>query len=110
MEPPAPRRAPRRSFVEGALDGHDGPIVAATDYIRAFPDQIRPYVGERAFTALGTDGFGRSDYRAALRSFFEVDRHHVVVAALRALGEDDLAATAIAQYGLDTEVAPPWQR
>ena len=67
-------------------------------------------VGDRSFTALGTDGFGRSDRRAALRRFFEVDRHHVVVAALRALGEDTAAATAIDRYGLDTEVAPPWQR
>ena len=107
LHPGKDQRAP---FVAAALAGHDGPIVAATDYIRAFPDQIRPYTGDRGFTSLGTDGFGRSDRRAALRSFFEVDRFHVVVAALRALGEDDAAAAAIERYALDTEVDPPWQR
>jgi pyruvate dehydrogenase E1 component len=59
---------------------------------------------------LGTDGFGRSDYRVKLRSFFEVDRHHVVVAALRALGDDDAAKRAIETYGIDTETEAPWQR
>jgi pyruvate dehydrogenase E1 component len=107
LHPGEDQRVP---FVAAALAGHDGPIVAATDYIRAFPDQIRPYTGDRGFTALGTDGFGRSDRRAALRSFFEVDRFHVVVAALRALGEDDAAAAAIERYRVDTEVEPPWQR
>jgi pyruvate dehydrogenase E1 component len=96
--------------VRTALDGHAGPIVAATDYIRAFPDQIRPYIGERSLTALGTDGFGRSDTRATLRSFFEVDRHHVVLAALRALGDEKGAKQAIKRYKLDTEVDAPWRR
>ena len=59
---------------------------------------------------LGTDGFGRSDYRKALRSFFEVDRHHVALAALRALGEDEKAAEAIAKYDIDTGVEAPWLR
>ncbi len=107
LHPGADARVP---YVAAALEGRDGPIVAATDYIRAFPDQIRPYTGDRGFTSLGTDGFGRSDRRAALRSFFEVDRFHVVVAALRALGEDDAATAAIERYALDTEVDPPWQR
>jgi pyruvate dehydrogenase E1 component len=84
--------------------------VAATDYIRAFPDQIRPYIGDRSFTALGTDGFGRSDFRATLRSFFEVDRHHVVLAALRALGDEKAAKLAIKKYGIETEGASPWRR
>ncbi len=97
-------------WVRQQLEGHEGPIVAATDYIRAFPDGIRPYVGDRAMTTLGTDGFGRSDWRAALRSFFEVDRHHVVLAALRALGEEDAAAQAIKNYDIDPEVEAPWRR
>jgi pyruvate dehydrogenase E1 component len=105
-----PGEAPRRSWVEQSLEGRSGPIVAATDYVRAFPDQIRPFVGDRAFTSLGTDGYGRSDRRAALRSFFEVDRHHIVLAALRALGDDDAARQAIERYGLQTEGEPPWLR
>jgi pyruvate dehydrogenase E1 component len=105
-----PGESPRKAYAETALEGHAGPIVAATDYIRAFPDQIRPYVGERAFTSLGTDGFGRSDTRATLRSFFEVDRHHVVLAALRALGDEKAAKQAIERYELDTEGEPPWLR
>jgi pyruvate dehydrogenase E1 component len=100
----------RVPYAAAALEGHDGPIVAASDYIRAFPDQIRPYVGQRSFTALGTDGYGRSDFRKVLRSFFEVDRYHVVLAALRSLGEDKLAAKAIKNYGIETEGEAPWLR
>jgi pyruvate dehydrogenase E1 component len=100
----------RVPWVASALEGHTGPIVAASDFIRTFPDQIRPYVGDRSFTALGTDGFGRSDYRKTLRSFFEVDRYHVALAALRALGEDKLAAKAIKDYGIETEGEAPWRR
>ncbi|WCB92218.1 Pyruvate dehydrogenase E1 component [Baekduia alba] len=85
-----------------------GPVVAASDYIRALPDQIRPWV-EAPFTVLGTDGFGRSDYRKALRRFFEVDRHHVVVAALHALGRDADAKKAIEKYGIDPESEAPWR-
>jgi pyruvate dehydrogenase E1 component len=105
-----PGQSPRRAYAETALEGRAGPIVAASDYIRAFPDQIRPYVGERAFTSLGTDGFGRSDTRATLRSFFEVDRHHVVLAALRALGDEKAAKQAIERYELETEGEAPWLR
>jgi pyruvate dehydrogenase E1 component len=100
----------RVPYVAAALEGHAGPLVAASDYIRAFPDQIRPYVGQRPFTVLGTDGYGRSDWRATLRSFFEVDRHHVVLAALRALGDDKAAKQAIEQYGIETEGDAPWRR
>jgi pyruvate dehydrogenase E1 component len=96
-------------WVASQLDGHAGPLVAATDYIRAFPDQIRPYV-DRPMTTLGTDGFGRSDYRAALRSFFEIDRHHVALAALRALGDDKGAAQAISDYAIDPGLEAPWLR
>jgi pyruvate dehydrogenase E1 component len=98
----------RRSFVEESLGGRAGPVVAATDYIRALPDSIRPWV-DAPFTVLGTDGFGRSDYRKALRRFFEVDRHHVAVAALRALGRDEDAQAAIEQYGIDPETEAPWR-
>jgi pyruvate dehydrogenase E1 component len=103
-----PTAEPRRSFVEESLGGRNGPVVAATDYIRALPDSIRPWV-EAPFTVLGTDGFGRSDYRKALRRFFEVDRHHVAVAALHALGRDEDAKAAIEQYGIDPETEAPWR-
>ncbi len=103
-----PRAEARRSFVEESLGDGGAPVVAATDYIRALPDGIRPWV-HAPYTVLGTDGFGRSDYRRALRGFFEVDRHHVAVAALRALGRDDDAAGAIDRYGIDPEAEAPWR-
>ncbi|WP_027007831.1 pyruvate dehydrogenase (acetyl-transferring), homodimeric type [Conexibacter woesei] len=100
---------PRIPYVSEVLGARDaGPVVAASDYIRALPDQIRPWV-EGQYTVLGTDGFGRSDYRKALRRFFEVDRHHVVVAALHALGRDADAKKAIEQYGIDPESEAPWR-
>ena len=82
-------------------------MVAATDYIRAFADQIRPYVPRR-YRVLGTDGFGRSDYRARLRRFFEVDRYYVAVAALKSLAdEEQIPASrvddAIKKYDIDPE-------
>jgi pyruvate dehydrogenase E1 component len=98
---------PQTSFVEQSLAG-EAPVVAATDYIRALPDGIRPWV-RAPYTVLGTDGFGRSDYRKALRRFFEVDRHHVVVAALHELGRDKDAAAAIEKYGIDPDSEAPWQ-
>jgi pyruvate dehydrogenase E1 component len=104
-----PAEEPRRSFVETALDGHEGPVIAATDYIRAFPDQIRPHV-DRPMVTLGTDGYGRSDWRRTLRRFFEVDRHHVAVAALHALGEREAAAKAIKAYEIDADAEAPWRR
>jgi pyruvate dehydrogenase E1 component len=99
---------PQVSYVEQALGERTGPVVAATDYIRALPDSIRQWV-DAPYTVLGTDGFGRSDYRKALRRFFEVDRHHVVVAALQALGRHDDAVKAIEKYGIDPETEAPWQ-
>jgi len=90
-------------------------VVASTDYMRNYADQVREYVqaAGRRYVVLGTDGFGRSDYRAKLRRFFEVDRYYVAVAALKALADDGLVkpavvAEAIAKYGLDTERAAPW--
>ncbi len=109
-----PTDEPRVSFVAEALGGKKGPFIAATDYIRAFADQVRPWV-PGSYVALGTDGFGRSDYRRALRRFFEVDRHHVAVAALNALADDgklerSVVAQAIERYGLDVDSEPPWRR
>jgi pyruvate dehydrogenase E1 component len=103
-----PGGARRRAYVETCL-GDARPVVAATDYIRALPDGIRPWV-HGPYTVLGTDGYGRSDRRQTLRRFFEVDRHHVVVAALSALGRKNDAATAITHYGIDAEEQAPWRR
>jgi pyruvate dehydrogenase E1 component len=107
-----PTQARRKSYVESALDGHAGPVVAATDYMRAYADQVRSHIPRR-YVVLGTDGFGRSDYRVKLRRFFEVNRHYVTVAALKALADDgeikpQVVAEAIAKYGLDTERPDPW--
>jgi pyruvate dehydrogenase E1 component len=86
LHPEAPRRA---SYVEQCLAPSGGPVVAATDYIKAYADQIRPFIPAR-YKTLGTDGFGRSDTRRKLRHFFEVDRYYVAVAALKALADDGL--------------------
>ena len=81
-----PTSKPRRAYVTECLEGRRGPVVASTDYIRAFPDQIRQWV-PGGYRTLGTDGYGRSDSRSALRRFFEVDRHYVAVAALKELAD-----------------------
>jgi pyruvate dehydrogenase E1 component len=109
-----PTDAPRLGYVQQSLGAGGAPVVAATDYVRALPELIRPWVGGR-YEVLGTDGFGRSDYRRALRAFFEVERHHVAVAALHALalgGAVDPAVVrqAIDRYEIDAEAGPPWQR
>ncbi len=101
-----PLAEPRLSHVAVCLPGK-APIVAATDYVRAVPQMIADHLAA-PFTTLGTDGFGRSDTRAALRRFFEVDAQHIAVAALVAIGAREKAAAAIARYGLDAEAAPPW--
>jgi pyruvate dehydrogenase E1 component len=107
-----PSEERRQSFVETQLAGRpDGPAVAATDYIRAFAEQIRPYV-KRRYHVLGTDGFGRSDYRRKLREHFEVDRHFVTVAALTELAAEGTvpigtASEAIAKYGLNPDKSDP---
>jgi pyruvate dehydrogenase E1 component len=103
---------PTPSYVEKCLGDTEGPIVAATDYIRAFAEQIRAYVPRR-YVVLGTDGFGRSDTREKLRYFFEVDRHWVTVAALKALADEGKipaakAAEAMTKYGLDAKKPAPW--
>jgi pyruvate dehydrogenase E1 component len=108
-----PELPPQTSHVETCLSG-DEIMVVATDYVRAYPRLIAPYVSGD-FIALGTDGFGRSDTRAELRRFFEVDRHAVVVAALYALAkrgalESAIVSAAIARYGVSADDAPSWER
>ena len=82
-----PGEPPRKSYLERTLAAVSGPFVAATDYMRIVADQVRPWIPGR-YSVLGTDGYGRSDSRAALREFFEVDRNYIVVAALKALADD----------------------
>ena len=106
-----PDKQPRQSHVEQCLAGTAGPVVAATDYVKLYADQIRAFVPHR-YVVLGTDGFGRSDTRKALRRHFEVDRHHVVVATLKALAEEGTIPAktvkeAIKKYGLDPEKPNP---
>jgi len=108
-----PEAKPRVPYVSQCLDKRAGPVVAATDYIKTFTEQIRPFVPKgRVYKVLGTDGFGRSDSRAKLRSFFEVDRHYVTIAALTALAEGGeikakIVSEAIGKYGLDPEKPNP---
>ena len=107
-----PGSEPRRSHVEKCLAGTQGPVIAATDYVRAFPEQIRAYVPRR-YSVLGTNGFGRSDTREKLRRFFEVDRHHVAVAALKALADDGSipvakVSQALEKYAIDRARPHPW--
>jgi pyruvate dehydrogenase E1 component len=107
-----PGETPRVSHVEASFAGRpDGPVIAATDYMKSFADQIRPFVPRR-YTVLGTDGFGRSDYRRALRRFFEVDRHYVTVAALSALAAEgtvpaSAVSDALSRYGIDAGTPDP---
>ncbi|MGE0483246.1 MAG: pyruvate dehydrogenase (acetyl-transferring), homodimeric type [Gammaproteobacteria bacterium] len=106
-----PLEAPRTAYLTNRLAEHQGPCIAATDYIRAYAGQIREYVPRR-YRVLGTDGFGRSDSRRKLREYFEVNRHYIVVAALKALADDGeieprVVAEAIARYGIDAEKPNP---
>ncbi|MGE5171031.1 MAG: pyruvate dehydrogenase (acetyl-transferring), homodimeric type [Rudaea sp.] len=107
-----PKGERQASHVETCLGPTTGPVIAATDYVRAFAEQIRPYVPRR-YVVLGTDGFGRSDTREKLRRFFEVDRWYVTVAALKALADEGTlpaskVGEAIAKYGLDASKPAPW--
>ncbi len=106
-----PMDAAKVPYVAGLLTGQKGPFVAASDYMKIVPDQIREWVPGR-YVVLGTDGYGRSDARAALRSHFEVDRHHVVIATLKALADDGkvdatVVAAAIQKYGIDSTKPNP---
>ncbi|HRG17199.1 MAG TPA: pyruvate dehydrogenase (acetyl-transferring), homodimeric type, partial [Pseudomonadota bacterium] len=108
-----PEAEPRKAWVTAQLEGRDGPAIAATDYVRQYADQVRAYLPRgMAYTVLGTDGFGRSDTRANLRRFFEVDRHWIAHAAISALADEGKlkrsdVAKAIKRYGLDVEKANP---
>ncbi|AKH21579.1 pyruvate dehydrogenase (acetyl-transferring), homodimeric type [Sedimenticola thiotaurini] len=107
-----PEEEPRVSYVTEQLAGQAGPVVAATDYIRSYADQIRPFV-PATYRVLGTDGYGRSDRRSQLRKFFEVNRYYVAVAALKALEEDgvlkgEVVSQAIRKYRIDPEKPAPW--
>ena len=107
-----PEQELRRSHVGDCLSG-DAPVIAATDYVRAYPQLISSYVDARS-VVLGTDGFGRSDTRSALRSFFEVDRRQIALAALDALVREgalprSVLVEAIKRYGVDTERPAPWR-
>ena len=108
-----PEDTPQVPYVAQLLEKNAGPIIASTDYMKLFADQIRPFVPKgRDYKVLGTDGFGRSDFRAKLREHFEVDRHFVVLAALRALADDGKVhvakvAEAIKKYGINPDKANP---
>jgi pyruvate dehydrogenase E1 component len=106
-----PTEDPRDAYVTRTLVARHGPFVAATDYMRIVADQIRPWIPGQ-YVVLGTDGFGRSDSRRALREFFEVDRNHVVLAALRALQDEgtvdaDVVAEAMDKLGIDPDKPNP---
>jgi pyruvate dehydrogenase E1 component len=106
-----PGETQRQNYVQQTLAGREGPFVAATDYMKTVADQIRQWV-PGAYTALGTDGFGRSDSRAELRRFFEVDRHYVVVASLKALADEgkfdkNTVNKAMQAFNIDPEKSNP---
>jgi len=107
-----PGQKPKQSYVEECLAGRKGPVIASTDYMKLYAEQIRQWVPSKEFKVLGTDGFGRSDSRRKLRDFFEVDRHWVVLAALEALAdrgdiEPKVVAEAIAKFGINPEKRNP---
>ena len=104
---------PRTSHVENLLSSHKGPAIAASDHVTAVPDLIRAYVPQR-YVALGTDGYGRSDSRENLRRFFEMDRHHIAIAALAALADEntigrEVVADAMRRYGITATDNAPWE-
>ncbi len=108
-----PEASPRTTWVEDALRDHAGPVIAATDYVRAFAEPIRAWVA-RPYTVLGTDGYGRSDTRELLRRFFEVDRAHITVAALKALADQEvvpaaLVASAMRKFAISGDNIEPWR-
>ena len=104
---------PQVPFIAQQLEKHAGPVIASTDYMKNYCEQVRPFLPKgRAFKVLGTDGFGRSDFRSKLREHFEVNRHYVVVAALKALADDGVVpaakvAEAIKKYGIKADKINP---
>ena len=106
-----PKEKPRQSHVERCLSKTKGPVVAASDYVKSYADQIREYIG-RSYMVLGTDGFGRSDTRERLRHFFEVDRYFILVGALSSLAKENMIDVAvvdeaISKFGIDPEKPDP---
>ena len=106
-----PDSKPKRAYLTEQLDGAEGPVVIATDYMKNYAEQMRKYI-DKPLTVLGTDGFGRSDSREALRSFFEVDRYFITVAALKALADEgaiksSVVSEAIKSFGIDPEKTNP---
>jgi pyruvate dehydrogenase E1 component len=113
-----PTDAPRVPFVARQLAGHAGPVIASTDYIKVYGEQIRAYMPvdaqgrARSYRVLGTDGFGRSDFRSKLREHFEINRHYIVVAALKSLADEGAlplarVAEAIQRYALNVDKINP---
>jgi pyruvate dehydrogenase E1 component len=108
-----PLEVPRVPFVSQQLAKYDGPVIASTDYMKNYAEQIRSFIPKgRTFKVLGTDGFGRSDFRSKLREHFEINRHYIVVAALKALSEEGAVpvakvAEALKQYGIKTDKVNP---
>jgi pyruvate dehydrogenase E1 component len=107
----APEKTPQQSHIEKCLSSYPGPVIAATDYIRAYADQIRPFIS-RSYTVLGTDGYGRSDTREKLRTFFEVNRYYIVIAALYALSQageisSNKVTAAMKKYNIDPNKPNP---
>ena len=110
LHPGEPARVP---YVQQLLKDREGPVIAATDYMRVVPDQIRQWVGGR-YVTLGTDGYGRSDSRAALRKHFEVDRNYIAVAALKSLADEGkidqkTVIEAMQKLGIDPSKPVPWK-
>jgi len=106
-----PTKKAKTSYITEQLKGDSAPIVASTDYMKAYAEQMRAYI-DQPFYVLGTDGFGRSDSRAALRHFFEVDRNFVVISALKALADQGkikstVVDKAIKTFGIDPEKPNP---
>ena len=108
-----PTETPRKSFVQQQLENTSGPVIASTDYMKNYAEQIRSFVpAGRNYRVLGTDGFGRSDFRNRLREHFEIDRHYIVLATLKALADEgkipaSKAAEAIARYGIQADKINP---
>ena len=114
LESAASRSASRRPYIQQVLDGHEGPIVASSEYMKGLSDQLAQWLPGR-LEALGTDGFGRSDNREHLRRFFEIDAEHIAGAALSKLSrwnwfDGAKAAAAIRELGLDSEAVNPARR
>ena len=107
-----PEAEPKKAYVTECVESREGPVIASTDYIRLYADQLREYIPRR-YKVLGTDGFGRSDTRTKLRSFFEVDRYHVVIASLKALQEEgkldaSVITKAMQKFNLSPDKPAPW--